>query len=113
MIIQPATFYMINRAGTSIPRSQKHIWLCIKIIEGFKKAPIFKIEISRSGLNLPFLFPHDPNIIALVTDDLNQSIDSLPLLDINDESSIAHYIQNFARNIPLQMTTQYSPLFLI
>lgn len=87
--------------------------LDLVIVEGFKQAPLIKIEIHRTSLKHPLLFPHDPNIVALVTDDIHEPTGSLPVLDINDESSIARFIRDLAMNIPLQMSAQYSPLFLI
>jgi molybdopterin-guanine dinucleotide biosynthesis adapter protein len=40
------------------------------LIEGFKRAPIPKMEIWRAALGKPILFPTDIDIIAIATDDL-------------------------------------------
>ncbi len=39
------------------------------LVEGFKRAPIPKIEIWRAALGKPLLFPTDPQIRALASDD--------------------------------------------
>jgi molybdopterin-guanine dinucleotide biosynthesis protein B len=38
------------------------------LVEGFKTARINKIEVHRSALGKPLLFPGDPAIVALVSD---------------------------------------------
>lgn len=38
------------------------------LVEGFKRAPIPKLEIYREGLGKPLLHPTDPSIVALATD---------------------------------------------
>jgi molybdopterin-guanine dinucleotide biosynthesis protein B len=38
------------------------------LVEGFKHAPMPKIELHRVVLGNPFLYLHDPNIIAIATD---------------------------------------------
>jgi molybdopterin-guanine dinucleotide biosynthesis adapter protein len=40
------------------------------LIEGFKRAPIPKMEIWRAEVGKPLLFPTDSNIVAIATDDL-------------------------------------------
>ena len=39
------------------------------LVEGYKAAPIPKLEIHRSGLGKPLLQPRDPYIAALATDE--------------------------------------------
>jgi molybdopterin-guanine dinucleotide biosynthesis adapter protein len=39
------------------------------LIEGFKRAPIPKLEIWRAAIGKPLLFPTDTNIVAIATDD--------------------------------------------
>lgn len=38
------------------------------LVEGYKKAPIPKLEVHRSALGKPLLHPADRNIVALATD---------------------------------------------
>ena len=64
------------------------------IIEGYKTAPIPKIEIHRPDLGKALISNSDKHVIAIATDDKNiQS--SLPLLDLNDPSQIANFIKDF------------------
>ena len=39
------------------------------LIEGYKREPLPKLEVWRSALGKPLLFPDDEHIIALATDD--------------------------------------------
>jgi molybdopterin-guanine dinucleotide biosynthesis adapter protein len=39
------------------------------LIEGFKRAPIPKMEIWRAEVGKPILFPTDSDIVAIATDD--------------------------------------------
>ena len=61
------------------------------IIEGFKsEGRIPRIEVRRRTNTEPPIFPHDPNVIAVATD---QPLDSaLPQLDLDDATKIAEFI---------------------
>jgi len=64
------------------------------LVEGFKRAPIPKIEVYRAELGEPLLFPDDPDIIALATD---AEVDTrLPRLDINDPREVADFVVDYA-----------------
>jgi molybdopterin-guanine dinucleotide biosynthesis protein MobB len=63
------------------------------IVEGFKSAPISKIEIHRPSLGKPLISAKDNFVIAIATDDPSNIDTALPLLDLNDTSQIAHYIE--------------------
>ena len=63
------------------------------IVEGFKSAPISKIEIHRPSLGKPLISAKDNFFIAIATDDPSNIDTALPLLDLNDTSQIAHYIE--------------------
>ena len=39
------------------------------LIEGYKREPLPKLEVWRSAVGKPLLFPEDEHIIALATDD--------------------------------------------
>lgn len=62
----------------------------IVLVEGFKREPIPKIEIYRSEIDKPQLFPHDPNIIAVASDGPVET--TLPLLDLNQPAAVADFI---------------------
>ncbi|MCW9033183.1 MAG: molybdopterin-guanine dinucleotide biosynthesis protein B [Rhodospirillales bacterium] len=78
--------------------------LDIVIVEGFKRAPIPKIELHRPSLRHPLLFPFDPNIVAFATDELNSGDGSLPTFDLGSPEAIAEFIQNYERKSPLRVS---------
>ncbi|MEO7760310.1 MAG: molybdopterin-guanine dinucleotide biosynthesis protein B [Casimicrobiaceae bacterium] len=60
------------------------------LVEGFKRAEIPKIEIHRQSVGKPLLYPDDPHIIGLATDDRPAHADaSIPVLDLNNARTIA------------------------
>ena len=62
------------------------------LIEGYKRESFDKLEVHRSTLGEPLLFPQDPRIIAIAGD---QRVDSqLPQFDIDDVPAIAAFIRS-------------------
>lgn len=61
------------------------------IVEGFKKAPIRKIELHRPALGKTLLQPDDDNIIAVCTD-APVNTDNCPRLDLNRLDQISEFI---------------------
>src|ERR687891_281516 len=57
------------------------------LVEGFKFAPIPKLEVWRAATGEPLLHPNDPHIVAVASDGPVQT--KLPLLELNDEAAIA------------------------
>src|SRR3954470_19434360 len=57
------------------------------IVEGFKHAPIPKLEVWRSATGEPLLHPQDPHIVAVASDSRVET--KLPVLDLNDDAAIA------------------------
>ena len=70
--------------------------LDLVLVEGFRDQPFSKIELHRSDLEKPFLYPQDRSIIAIATD---QPIDSGDLLqlDLNNIDAIAEFVITFAK----------------
>ena len=64
------------------------------LVEGFKSAPIRKIEVYRPSLNIPLLASLDPNIIAIASDvPINPNLAiTIPILDLNNISQITDFI---------------------
>ena len=68
-----------------------HLGPCdLVLVEGFKRAPIPKIEVHRALVTEPLLHPDDPNIVAIATD--TRLVTALPRLDINDPVQVADFI---------------------
>lgn len=60
------------------------------LVEGFKHAPIPKIEVFRPDLDRPLLATHDHAIIAIAADG---AVDTpLPLLNLNAPDEVADFI---------------------
>jgi molybdopterin-guanine dinucleotide biosynthesis protein B len=75
----------------SIEAQIQHLSPCdLLLVEGFKHAPIPKLEVWRAATGEPLLHPNDPEIIAVASD---QRIDTrLPLLDLSDVDGIGAFI---------------------
>ncbi len=62
------------------------------LVEGFKSEAFPKIELHRTIMNKPLLYPNDPNIIAIASDTQLITPDNLTQLDINQPDKIAEFI---------------------
>ena len=62
------------------------------LVEGFKREALPKIELCRPSLGHPYLYPEDPDIVALATDAPPPPDLALPHLDLNDPPAIADFI---------------------
>jgi len=60
------------------------------IVEGFKHAPIPKLEVWRAATGEGPLHPQDPHIVAVASDVKLET--RLPLLDLNDDGAIGEFI---------------------
>ncbi len=68
------------------------------LVEGFKRAPIPKLEIHRPSHGRPPLFTDDANIVAVATDVPIST--TLPVLDLNDPGQIAQFIITYHQLLP-------------
>ena len=75
---------MLNRMDQSV--------LDLIIVEGFKHEAFPKIELHRPELGKPLLYPEDPTVLAIATNDSSAYTTDLPLLDIDDPTAIAVFI---------------------
>jgi molybdopterin-guanine dinucleotide biosynthesis adapter protein len=65
------------------------------LIEGFKSAPIPKIEVYRPSVGKPLLHPRDRNVLAVASDG---PLDvRLPVFDLGDVAAIATFVVDHAR----------------
>lgn len=60
------------------------------LVEGFKHAPIPKLEVWRKETGEPLLHPNDPHIVAVASDARIET--KLPLLNLNDVDEIRNFI---------------------
>lgn len=71
------------------------------LVEGFKHAAYPKLEVHRTTLGKPPLYPEDPDIIAVVTDHNLPGADHPPQLPVEDPEAIADFVQaHIATRIP-------------
>jgi molybdopterin-guanine dinucleotide biosynthesis protein B len=68
--------------------------LDLMLIEGFKADLFPKIELHRHALGQAFLYPTDPQIIAIATDTPLSTPDYLTQLELNNPELIANFILN-------------------
>ena len=76
------------------------------LIEGYKAAPIPKLEIWRAAAGKPLLYPGDPHIIAIATDAPDRLPDPRPgrafaVLALDDLEAIASLAVDRAWTMPL------------
>lgn len=62
------------------------------LVEGFKREPFDKIELNRKECEKPPIYPQDPNIVAFVTNDVENYEGKLPVLDIDDIPQLCKFI---------------------
>jgi molybdopterin-guanine dinucleotide biosynthesis adapter protein len=74
----------------------KHFAPCdLLLVEGFKHAPIPKLEVWRATPGEPLLHPNDPHIVAVASD---VKVDTrLPVLDLNDDAAVARFILDYLK----------------
>jgi molybdopterin-guanine dinucleotide biosynthesis protein B len=65
------------------------------LVEGFKHAPIPKLEVWRAIPGEPLLHPNDPHIVAVATDAKIET--PLPVLDLNDDTAVASFILGYLK----------------
>jgi molybdopterin-guanine dinucleotide biosynthesis adapter protein len=66
--------------------------LDLVIVEGFKLAPIPKIEVHRPSMGHPLLAAGDPWIVAVATDEPARVEAGVPVLDLNRPAAVAQFI---------------------
>ena len=78
-------------AEPSFEEQVRHFAPCdLLLVEGFKYAPIPKLEVWRAETGEALLHPNDAHIVAVASD---QKIETkLPLLDLNDVEGIAAFV---------------------
>jgi molybdopterin-guanine dinucleotide biosynthesis protein B len=65
------------------------------LVEGFKRDPLPKLEIHRAANGKPLLFPADPAIVAIASDDAIDTV--LPRFRLDDVDAIAGFVMANAR----------------
>jgi molybdopterin-guanine dinucleotide biosynthesis adapter protein len=93
-----------DAAEPSLDSLLTHLSPCdLVIVEGWKFNALPKIEVHRKLAETPLLFPQDPNVVAIATDESLAT--ALPQFALDDGDGIAQFImrhQGLKRN-PLQV----------
>ena len=69
------------------------------IVEGFKAENHPKLEVHRAVVGKPLLYPNDPHIVAIASDQ-RPANSPLPFADLNDIEAIADLVDELARPYP-------------
>jgi molybdopterin-guanine dinucleotide biosynthesis protein B len=69
------------------------------IVEGFKTGTHPKLEVHRSSVGKPFLYPNDPHIVALAADARPADFE-LPFAALDDVEAVASLVDTLARSYP-------------
>lgn len=72
------------------------------LVEGFKNHAHAKLEVHRPALGKPPLWPNDPHVVAVASDQPLADI-PLPVLSLDDHASIAMFI---LRHVQLEPRTK-------
>ena len=82
----------------TLPQALGRLSPCdLVLIEGYKQAPIPKLEVHRAALAKPLLHPNDPNIVALATDSPSAAAGrSLPVFAIDAYDVLATFVEERA-----------------
>ena len=62
----------------------------VVIVEGYKRHPHPKLEVHRPSLGKPLLYPDDPHIVAIASDEPFAA--PLPLLSLADPAAVAGFM---------------------
>ncbi len=68
------------------------------IVEGFRRGALAKLEVHRVANAKPFLYPDDPDVVALASD-APPPFGSLPRVDLDDVDAVASVV--LAHALPL------------
>ena len=64
------------------------------LVEGYRDSDLLKVEVWRPGEDRPVRYPHDPFIVAIVTDAPDRLPEATlrPVLDLNDAPGMAAWL---------------------
>ncbi|HHB78420.1 MAG TPA: molybdopterin-guanine dinucleotide biosynthesis protein B [Saprospiraceae bacterium] len=68
------------------------------LFEGFKHESFIKIEVHRKELGRPWLYPNDPSIVALVTDDESDS-STLPVFRWGNIDGLFTFLEEMGNRV--------------
>jgi molybdopterin-guanine dinucleotide biosynthesis adapter protein len=88
-------------AELSLPEALARLSPCdIVLVEGYKRAPIPKLEVWRAALGKPLLHPLDPHVVAVAADPPGQALAGMREFPLTDAGTIATFITTAAAAWP-------------
>ncbi len=79
-------------------RQLDHEQIDLILVEGFKHEPIPRIELHRSAVGKPLLYPDDPQIIAIALSEgetlIPNRTPAIPRLDLDNSPQIVKFIRS-------------------
>jgi molybdopterin-guanine dinucleotide biosynthesis protein B len=72
----------------------------LALVEGYKRAPIPKLEVWREAVGKPLLHPSDPAIVGVAADPPARLGTRLPVFALNDAARIATFVFEHAAAWP-------------
>lgn len=97
---QPQTEPALDPAALIAQMDRRVDWL---LLEGFRHAPIAKVEVWRPATQAAAHYGDDPHIVALATDAHAAQLPRparVPVLDLNNSAAIAQWLIENAQNWP-------------
>lgn len=61
------------------------------LVEGYKPEPLPKIEVHRVANGKPLIYPNDPTVLAVATDDAQAGAD-VALIALEDAEALADFV---------------------
>lgn len=87
---EPDLFELIERLDKEI--------VDLILVEGFREVPFPKIEVYRPDLGKALLCKNDEHIFALLTDHPIPLKRNIPVLDLNDLSTISQFVSDWVES---------------
>ena len=83
-----------GEAEPTLAQQLQHFSACdMVIVEGWKHQAMPKIEVHRKLSGKPLLFPNDPSVIAVASDESLAT--TLPQFDLDDAEAVAQFIVSY------------------
>jgi len=89
-------------AELTLPRAMARLSPCdLALVEGFKRAPIPKLEVWRPAVGKPRLQPEDVHVLAIATDTPAALQVAVPVFHLGDHDAIATFVARNAAGWPV------------
>lgn len=73
----------------------------LALVEGYKRAPIPKLEVWREAVGKPLLHPADQAIVGVAADPPGRLATRLPVFALNDPAAVATFVFEHAAAWPM------------